>query len=213
MAERVSADVSMPRIACRQQHRRNPQACTPKDYHKKSIAKPLLDHILSAMETQFSDAATVASSVLGLVSSVCCSREGQLDRALEKYAQDLPSPKVYEAELRRWKRRFTEQSADTRPSSPAQAIKACDSDMFPNISVLLQISFTLPVTSCECETSASALRRLQNYMRETIRMERLSSLDLLHVHYDKAEGLHNIVKIFCKLHPRRLELSSLIKPE
>ena len=38
MAERVGADVSMPRIAHRQQHRSNPQACTPKDYYKKTIA-------------------------------------------------------------------------------------------------------------------------------------------------------------------------------
>ena len=86
MAERVSADVSMPRIARRQQHRSNPQACTPKHYYKKTIAIPLLDHILSAMETQFFEAATVASSLLVLVPLVCCSREVQLDRALEKYA-------------------------------------------------------------------------------------------------------------------------------
>ena len=57
-----------------------------------------------------------------------------------------------------------EQPADKQPSPPAAAIMVCDADMFPNVSVLLQIACTLPVTSCECERCASALRRLHNYM-------------------------------------------------
>ena len=40
--------------------------------------------------------------------------------------------------------------------------------LYPNIRVLLQVACTLPVTSCECERSASALRRLHNYMRASM---------------------------------------------
>ena len=43
--------------------------------------------------------------------------------------------------------------------------------------------------------------------------ERLSSLALLCVHYDKAVDLDHVVSIFSKLHPRRLELSTLIMPD
>ena len=85
-----------------------------------------------------------------------------------------------------------EQPADKRPSSPAAAIMVCDADMFPNMGVLLQIACTLPVTSCECERSASALRRL---------------------HYDKSIDIDIAVDKFSKLHPRRLELESLLKPQ
>ena len=63
-------------------------------------------------------------------------------------------------------------------------IKHYNEDMLPSISVLLKIVCTLPVTSCECERSASALRRLNNYMRATMGKDRLSYLALLHVHYD-----------------------------
>ena len=38
--------------------------------------------------------------------------------------------------------------ADKRPSSPAQAIKECDEDMFANIHVLLKIAGILPIRSC-----------------------------------------------------------------
>ena len=212
MAEKVGAEVNMPRITRRQQHRSNPKVSSPQDYYKKTNAIPLLDHIISTLDGQFSKSATVASSLLGLVPSVCCSKEIQLNDALEKYAEDLPSPELFPAELKRWRRKFMEQPADKRPSSPAAAIMVCDADMFPNVSILLQIVCTLAVTSFECERCASALRRLHNYMRVTMGKERLSDLALLHIHYDKSIDIDIAVDKFSKLHPRRLELTSLLKP-
>ena len=44
-------------------------------------------------------------------------------------------------------------------------LRTVASDMFPNIFILLKIACTIPVTSCECKRSASALHCLQNYMR------------------------------------------------
>ena len=102
--------------------------------------------------------------------------------------------------------------ADSRPSSLAESIKDCDSDLFPNIYVLLQIACTIPVTSCECERSASALRRLNNYMRASMGKSRLSHLALLHIHYDMQVDLDEVVDCYACLHPRRMELDSLIKP-
>ena len=96
--------------------------------------------------------------------------------------------------------------------TPAAAIKDCDSDLYPNIRVLLQVACTLPVTSCECERRASALRRLQNYTRASMRMSRLSSLALLHIHYDMHVNLDEVVTRYAHLHPRKLELDSIIRP-
>ena len=180
------------------------------DYYKRIVAIPFLDHVLSTLDSQFSEAAKVASSLLGVVPSVCCSREVNLDATLKKYDQDLPSVELFSGELRRWIRKFEKMPADERPATPAQAIKVCDPDMFPNVSTILQIACTLPVTSCECERSASALRRLHNYMRATMEQQRLSSLALMHVHYDKQVDLDLVVDLFSKLHPRRLELDTLL---
>ena len=143
---------------------------------------------------------------------MCCSSEVDLDEALQKYGQDLPSPELFAAEFSRWKRRFRDQPVDKLPASPAEAIKVCDPYMFPNVSVLLQLACTIPVTSCECERSASALRRLHNYMRATMGKGRLSSLALLHVHYDRKINLDSAVYIFARLLPRRLELHSITTP-
>lgn len=75
MAESVSTTPEMPRITGRQQHHSNPSSFSVEDYFKKTVAIPLLDHIITSMRDRFSTAAIVASSLLGVVPSVCCSRE------------------------------------------------------------------------------------------------------------------------------------------
>ena len=159
IAESVSPTPEMPRVTGRQQHRSNPSSFSVEDYFKKTVAIPLLDHIITSMKDRFFAAAIVASFLLGVIPSVCCSREVSMERAIEKYKDDLPSPELTSTELRRQKARMP---VELRPSTPAAAIKDCDSDLYPNVKVLLQIACTLPVTSCECERSASALRRLHN---------------------------------------------------
>ena len=61
--------------------------------------------------------------------------------------------------------------------------KECDDDLFPNIYALLKICATIPAMSCECERSASSLRRLHTYNRACMGQERLSSFALMHIHY------------------------------
>ena len=105
--------------------------------------------------------------------------------------------------------RYSNMPENLRPASPAQAIEDCDVDMFPNIFVLLKIACTFPVTSCECEHSASALHRLHTYMRAMMTADRLSSLALLHVHYGTAIDLDHAVTFFAQLHPLWLEFDQV----
>ena len=65
-------------------------------------------------------------------------------------------------EITRWKVMFQLLPPEDRPETLVKAMKECDQQRFPNLHVLLRVACTLPVTSCECEHSASALRRLMN---------------------------------------------------
>lgn len=168
MANKVGTVVEMPRIASKQQHRSNAPASSPREYYQRNVAIPVLDHIIACIDQQFSPSAIIATSLLGLVPNVLCSKDVELDAAINKYEADLPSPELFQMELKCWKSRYLSMPSDLRPKSPAEAIKDCDSTSFPNISVLLQIACTIPVTSCECERSASVLRRLNNYMRASM---------------------------------------------
>lgn len=211
MAEKVGCSPSKPRTAQRQQHRSNAPAETVVEYYKRNCAIPFLDHILSSLDKQFSTLAITATSLLGLVPSVVCSKNVDIREALDVYSEDLPSPELMDMELARWKAHYQQLPGDKRPDSVAKAIKECDPDCYPNIRVLLQLACTLPVSSCQCERSASALRRLDNYMRASMGRQRLANLALIHIHYDKEISLEEVVDKYAQLHPRRIELDSLIK--
>ena len=82
------------------------------------------------------------------------------------------------------------------PVKVHRAIKECDAKQFPNISQLLKLACTLPATSCECERSASTLRRLINFMRASMGKERLVALAMIHMHYDMVIDMEEAVDIF-----------------
>ena len=113
-------------------------------------------------------------------------------------------------EVHRWTHKYKSREEKDLPSSCAQAIKECEQDTFPNIYTLLQIACTIPVTSCECERSASALRRLKTFMRSSMGQERLASLALMHIHYDQQIDISKSVDLFAERYPRKLELKNLI---
>ena len=156
----------------------------------RNVAIPVLDHIIMSIDQQFLPSAIIiATSLLGLVPSVLFKKEVNLEAALNTYSTDLLSPELFHMELKRWKNRYTSVPADLRPASPTEAIKDCDPSMFPNISILLRICCTIPVTSCECERSASTLRRLNNYTCE-YQWEKVACLTLLSYTYTMTHQLN-----------------------
>ena len=52
---------------------------------------------------------------------------------------------------------------------------------FPNMYICLRIYLSLLVTNCSGESSFSALKRIKNYLRSTLKDEKLNHLALMHV--------------------------------
>ena len=106
----------------------------------------------------------------------------------------------------RWRTKWQAQDVEDRPSTLRMALKMCDRDYFPNIHVLLSIACTLPVTSCENERVNSTLKNLKTFLRSTMGQQRLSSLALMHIHYNKVVNLDNVVDRFKLKCDRRIAL-------
>ena len=174
------------------------------------MAVPFIDHVIAEMEARFSPLALTSSKLLGLVPSVLCSQEMNITAAVDMYQDDLSSPELMEQELKRLKLNWMVKSTEQTSSSCAQAIKECDTQRYPNISQLLKLACTLPVTSGECERSASTLKRLNTFMRASMHEDRLSALALIHTHHDMSADVEEAVDIFAKLHPRRRQLTSVL---
>lgn len=208
-AERMSASVkvvpSKPRSCSRQSHRPNATAESVEDWFRINVAIPFLDHIIMELDSKFTQFSKTASQLLFVLRN---ASDVTFSEVLKLYHDDLPSPELFDQELSRWQHKFHKLAS--KPSSCAGALKECDKASFPNIFILLQIACTIPVTSCECERNASALRRIHNFMRTTMTVERLSSLALMHIHYSHEVNLDRDVDLFAEVHPRRLQFSSIL---
>ena len=210
-ARKADIEPSMPRVVGRQQHRSNVEAESPKEYYKRALTIPLLDHLISEMDSYFdpnNDA--VMSSLLCVLPALLVSQEGNpVQAAIQYYADDLPSPQVADVELACWRRKWLSADQDL-PNSAVQALAECDSDFYPNVHKLLRILCTLPITSAECERSFSTLRRLKTYLRATMTSERESGLALMNIHYNRQIDISATVDIFARKHPRRLLLADIL---
>ena len=113
--------------------------------------------------------------------------------AFVDYAFDalLPAVEMYQAfiddshdklraEFELWKQRW--HAAAEPPKTALDAYTACNASLYPNLSILLQVLVTLPVTTATAERSFSTLKRLKTYLRSPMGDERLTSLALIHVH-------------------------------
>ena len=120
------------------------------------------------------------------------------------YESDLPNPLALDAELELWENYWINFTG-SRPETVAQTLKQVNLKLFANLEIALRILATIPVTSCECERTFSALRRLKDYSRSTMSADRLNSLSLMYIHKDIMPDIDEVLDLFAK-DKRRLEL-------
>lgn len=62
-------------------------------------------------------------------------------------------------------------------------------DIFPNLTTILKIFITLPITSCEAERNFSKLSIIKNKYRSTMLESRLNDLSILSIENDITQSL------------------------
>ena len=210
IAAKSNIAISMPRVSQRQCHRANTQFNSIEDYFKKVVIIPFLDHLISNLSYRFDAHMKQAAGIQRLIPTniteelaTCNIRE-----AVNFYKDDLQNPDVIDEELHCWKLKWLAMPIEDRPQILSTTLK--ESGSFPNIFTLLKLFATLPLTSCSCERSASALRRLNNYMRCSQTEQRLTSLALIHSNYGFPIDVDTVCKKFIEKHPRRMEHANML---
>ena len=216
IAESVDIQESAPRFAncSRQQHRSNPPADNTSEYYKRTLTISMLDHLISELDSRFGEDSTlIVTEFMAILPSEITNPNANLElqnfsNLIQLYENDLPSPRCLDTELDIWKTKWLGNIELAKElDTPEKCLKEVDDDYFPNISILIKLMATLPVTSCECERSISMLRLIKTPMRSTMTEERLNGLALMQYHRDVVIDPKAIVEEFSIRHPRRLLLS------
>ena len=109
-----------------------------------------------------------------------------------------------------WERKW--QGVDSLPAAIGDTMVDVNKDMYTNVYtslILLYRSYLSPPASMRVR-SVSRLRRLETYLRSTMGQERLNVLALIHTHYDIHDKAEEVIGLFARKHPRRLQLTDIL---
>ena len=165
MIMQVGCSPSKPRTAQRQQQRSNAPAETVVEYYKRNCSIPFLDHILSSLNKQFSSPAITATPLLGLVPSAVCSKNVEIREHLMCTLKTYHHQSIW---TWNWQvgRHITNNCQGIKDQTVYQRLSK-------NVTQTATQSFVFfynwPAHCLLCPVSvngasASALRRLDNYM-------------------------------------------------
>ena len=216
--------LTTPRLSGRQAHRSNPPSTTPEEYYRISLYNEFLSHVIAELEERFvnNPSQDIVTGLLYLVPSECVQLDDESDipeeltKAVKLFEGDLPHAVMFRIEYNSWVREWKECSTSV-PVSLADTLQKCSTISYPNLTVLLKIALTLPITSCESERSYSQLKLIKTATRATMTESRLSSLCLMKINRDRCnkltsvENIGELVKTFVQLYPRRMKLPFMLQ--
>lgn len=195
---------SKPRQVGRQRHRANPDVQTVSAYYRITLYNVFLDHLTQEMETRILGNESRYSAQYLLPSKLPDLQDASLPSIYAAYAPDMQhSFEEFKTETVRWKVRWS--MTDIRPSRLQDTLNQTNKDLYPCIYTILGVLLTMPPTSASCERSFSGMKRIKNYLRSTMRSDRLSSLALIHIHKDMDIDIERVINVFASVKCRKLE--------
>ena len=108
-------------------YRKNHPADSPAEYYRRTLAIPLLDCIISELDSRFSSLSRTASKALYLVPTIAVDGEHDLNDFVSLYEKDLVDKYLLDQEITHWKRKL---SLEERPDSLGAALQQCDEERF-----------------------------------------------------------------------------------
>ena len=180
---------------------KNDEADSPSEYYKRARTIPFLDHLITEVNQHFSMENCTVLNDFYIVPSVFLSCSGvswkvKLMKFVKIYESDLPYPRKMSTEIDLWEKFWKENYSSPVPSSISESLAVIDQVAFQNLLTTLRILGVIPVTSCECGRSISALRRLKTWLRSTMGEDRLNGLALMHINNDVKVDTDMVVDIF-----------------
>ena len=209
IAKNAGVEESKPRLCSRQKNRENYETESISDYYKVSLAIPLLEIVQAELKRRFEGDQAIPFSGLYVIPYVMISNPNWKDhfkKFLNFYKDDFEdiSLSSVDGELALWEQ-YWKNSKIALPDSVSATLKRINFPSFKIIKTALRILGTLPVTSCACERSFSAMKLLKTYNRSTMTNDRLNALAMLYAHKDIHPTPEDVLRKYNAMGPHRLE--------
>ena len=130
---------------------------------------------------------------------------------VEAYREDMPNYHAVHAELGLWETSWRKGFEEIVHETVADTLRNCNELAFPNIFTALKIMAVLPVTTCECERTISALRRMTTWLRNTMTNERLNGLAQMHINDDIEVNVDEVIDTFARQNPTRMQFLDIFE--
>ncbi|XP_057316227.1 52 kDa repressor of the inhibitor of the protein kinase-like [Hydractinia symbiolongicarpus] len=209
LAKELHVTEASPRTSGITLFRSNTPSENPSDHYKRNITIPMLDHLHSELTGRFEEKALSCYSGLAILPEKMLSLikenvdwKKRFNAFFQFYLEDLPNVQSIEHELELWEIYWKSYEGPI-PNNISSTLKSVNFTGFENVKVALRILATLPVTSCECERTFSAMKRLKTFTRTTMDSDRLNGLALMHVHQNIIPNISDFIEKF-SLKNRRL---------
>ncbi|KIH61204.1 dimerization domain protein, hAT family [Ancylostoma duodenale] len=160
------------------------------------VYTPFMTGLTTELETRFSSHFELtAQNQLLLPSAFSTTHIEDITESFDFYGLVFPhqDATLFETEFEAWKRKCRGAEA---PDDLLSTMDACDESFFPIVHTLLQILGTIPVSTATPERTFSSLKFLKNYLRSTMKEDRLTGLALLFVHRDIGVDVDDIIAEF-----------------
>ena len=157
-----------------------------------------LDHTVAHLKTRFPPELAGALLATYLLPGNLTNLSQEIECELIKEFEPLiPCSSSFSSELSTWTVHLVE-SDDKRGSDLVSITCFAHNNrvFYPNIHAMLLLLLTLPVGSCSCELSFSALRRLKTWCCNTMTEERLDAVAMGHVNHERSSSAQEILEVW-----------------
>ena len=209
VANMLVVELAKPRLASRSVYRAAAGGTdqSVEDYFRINVFYPAIDNIVNDLELRFGErqrrVVKLAQLIPAFMSENSEDNWSVVELDISVYGHLMEDPMVVvRCEYSLWQKKWSNVPKKDRPASALTALDRCA--IFPNISVLLQILATLPVTTAEAERMFPKLERTLTAIRSTMEEQRLEALLLIHIHRSDTPSIDDVIKQFSTTTSRRL---------
>ena len=204
------------RLCKTQTMRANYPVSTTRDYYRVKLTIPLLDYLIDQIEFRFPSEMCDLYRGFYVIPGVflnCKDLDWKTEfmKFVEAYREDMPNYRAIHAELGLWETSWRKGFEEIVHDSVADTLRNCNELAFPNIFTALKILAVVPVTTCECERSVSALRRMKTWLRNTMTNERLNGLAQMHINDDVEVNVDEVIDTFARQNPTRMQFLDIFE--